>query len=163
MQSHPAVDHIAAGLHRCLSGNLWVVFPQRLTGNHVQGIQLGPGTGGVHDAVNHERRCFQPALGTGLVDPRQPQLTDVLVADLIERAEPLLLVGPPVADPIPGVSRRSDQRIVIDVVGSCRTLRRFLGAEPCGDQADQRDRQDEVSRDARCSLRFAPVSPRPPR
>ena len=61
---------------------------------------LGPGGGGVENAVDHDRRGFLAARGVQLDDPGRLQLGDIAVVDLRQIGEALLQIGAAVGQPI---------------------------------------------------------------
>src|SRR5690606_34391123 len=88
-----------------------------------------------HRAVDDDRRCFLAAAGIEIEVPGEPELLDIVLVDFVERAEALLIVGAPMAQPFGIVLRSREQALRIDG-GSGRT--RLTGDEPghrSGEQA----------------------------
>ncbi len=110
-----------------------VVLPQLPAGARVDRVGDAPRSGRIHHAVDDERCRFEAALRCGLELPGESELRDVLVVDLIERAEALLVVVAAVRQPIL-VARlgRSQCRIV-----HRRFLLRRHQRDPCEREGDE--------------------------
>src|SRR5690242_13224837 len=103
IEGHAAIYYVTTNEEGALARHLGIVGPAELTGLGVDGVHHTPGTGGVDDAVFHQRRRFQSARGAEVAAPGQAQFADGFLADLLQRTEPMVVVGPPVHQPIVGV------------------------------------------------------------
>ena len=100
VEGRAAVHDIAARQLVVLAVHLGVVFPQLLTGPRIDRVGDAPRPGGVHHAVDDQRRRLETAIGPGLERPGQAQGRSVGVVDLVKRAEALLVVVAPVRQPV---------------------------------------------------------------
>ena len=126
-----AIDDVAAGDVVVLAMHFGVVLPQLLAGARVDRVGDAPRSGRIHHAVDDERRGFEAAVGRGLELPREAELGDVLVVDLIERAEALLVIVAAVRQPVLVARLERSQRRVVH-------RRLLLGGSPrnAGDDGD---------------------------
>ena len=100
IEGHAAIYDVATNEEGALARHLGIVGPADLSGLRVDGVHHAPGTGGVDDAVFHQRRRFQSARGAELAAPGQAQLADGFLVDLFQRTEAVVVVSPPVHQPI---------------------------------------------------------------
>jgi hypothetical protein len=105
-----AIDRVAAGHRQRLARHLRVVRPLELAGAGIVGVDLAPRRRDVEHAVVHQRRRFLPARGVEVGRPGEAEPADGLVAHLRQRAEALLAVIAPVAQPLVAVGCR-DHRV----------------------------------------------------
>jgi len=94
------IDHIAAGEPAALPWNAGIVAPEALARSGVDRVGDAPRTGRVHHPIHDQRRSLDASSKLVVVPPDEPQLPDVLGRDLIEEAVPILVVVPPVRQPV---------------------------------------------------------------
>ncbi len=82
----------------------------------------------IHHAVDDDRRRFMPRVVPVFQRPREPELADVLVVDLIERREALLGVGAAVFEPVARLLVGVDDALRID---GHRLFANLVGARIC--------------------------------
>ena len=123
---HHVVEHGDAAIHRRRSdhdhivGNLRRPAPQRTPGAHVERGHRARRLGHVHHAVHDERRGFEDARRSKLVDPGRLQLRHVLLVDLIELRVALRLVAAGVRQPVRRLALGLDDAVVGNL-RECRT------------------------------------------
>ncbi len=85
MHGDSAVHQVAAGISRRLKVRLWIVAPQLFAGRCVDGVDVTPAAGGVHDPVDDDGRGLltPPAVQHEL--PGEPEPPDVGLIDLRQR------------------------------------------------------------------------------
>jgi hypothetical protein len=95
-----AIDGLATVIRFETLGNLGIVPPKFTSGGRVDGVNLAPSAGHVHDPVDHQGRGLDGAVFVNIVKPSQPKPADVLGVDLGQRTIALFAVGPAVGQPI---------------------------------------------------------------
>src|SRR6202011_811513 len=104
------ISDVATALDPGVSRHRRVEGPYLPSAGRVERKDLAPGARDIHDTVNDKRCRFLDAMGrTQVVVPRQLQLPDTLRVDLLQRAEPLLVVGAAVSQPVGAVRIRSSE------------------------------------------------------
>ena len=81
-RSDAAVDDVAARLHAGFARHLRIVLPQQLAGRGVDRLHLAPRAGGIHHAVDDQRRRLLAAMRVEVDEPREAELLDVARVDL---------------------------------------------------------------------------------
>ena len=76
------------------------VHPGDVARQHVERGDATAALGDVHQPVGHDRRRHPAAVVAHRPRPDETQVGDVVAVDLVERAEPGHVVGPPVAYPV---------------------------------------------------------------
>ena len=81
---HPAfphrdtsIDEIATRMSGSEMGRLGVITPDLLSCRRIHGVHVAPGSGGVHHAIDDDRRGLLAAIGAQIVLPGKSQLADV--------------------------------------------------------------------------------------
>src|SRR5690349_2843326 len=74
--------------------------PENLTARRVDGAHDRPGRTDVDNTVHHDRLCRLPHRIIDLCNPRNAQTPDVLVVDLLQRAELLLTEASAFHEPV---------------------------------------------------------------
>ena len=81
-----AVDQIATGIARRRRFSVRIVLPQLLAARRVQGVDVAPRTGRVHDAIDDDgRRFLAPLRRAQVVLPGEAKAPDVSSVDLLQR------------------------------------------------------------------------------
>ena len=114
---HAPIDRAAAALTEVLRRHLRVVFPQHGASGGIQGVDHAEGAGGVHHAVDHDRRGLDTEIQFQLGGPGQAELADVAGVDLIQRAIALFVVGATMAHPVAWLAISMDQALRINSSG----------------------------------------------
>ena len=124
-----------------------VIRPADVSRLRIERVDDAPRPGGVDDAVLNERRRLEAARGAELPAPHQAQLSDRLLVDLLQGAEPMVVVGPAVHQPVAGVTIGARQSCLVN----------GFGGLPCGN-ADQREYQNRrcEQRDTHLPLPLCP-------
>ena len=78
----------------------WVVAPDQSAIGSIQRIHNAPVAGHIHDAVNYQRSCLQPAVVIGIEVPIEAKVGDVVAVYLGQAAISLLIIIKPIAEPI---------------------------------------------------------------
>ena len=82
-----AIDGVTTGIGHRLTRDLGFERPALLPGGGIHRVDLADRSGSVKHAIDHNRRCLQPARGTRFECPSMAQLTDIVCVDLVERRE----------------------------------------------------------------------------
>ena len=136
IERHAAVHHIAADEIGARARHLGIIGPADISRLCVDRIDHAPVAGGVDDAVFHQRRGFQPAGGAEFMAPGQPQLADGLLVDLVQRTEAMVVIGPPVHQPVARVLVGAAQLGVAERRGASAGAQKKKGRKNrAGDQA----------------------------
>src|SRR6185369_5804282 len=96
---HPAIHHVAAGVHAELTWHFGIEVPQWLAGFRLVGFDLAPRRGNIDDAIDHDGRGFLAAIGIHVREPGEAEFADIVLGDLCQRAVALLGVGAAMAHP----------------------------------------------------------------
>ncbi len=140
VDGHAAIDHVAAGFLSPLLRHLGIPGPDLRPGARVDRVHHAPGRRGVHHAVDHQRSRLEAAGGIRRKLPRQLQLGDVLVVDLVERAEALLVGTAVVGDPLADLGML--QALVVDLARRFSdTIGADRGGSVCGPQGRRSERR----------------------
>ena len=129
-----------------------LVQPRNVARHDVERGDPAAAFGHVHQPVGDDRRRDPARDIAHRIGPDEPQVADVRAVDLVERAEPRHVVGPPIAHPVAVL--RVEQPVRGDRLPVDRRLRR--GAAPHGETGPDQAR-DESSESALWHL----WSPRP--
>jgi hypothetical protein len=95
-----AIDDVTAGDVVVLAMHFGVVLPQLLAGARVDRVGDAPRSGRIHHAVDDQRRRLEAAVRRGFELPRETELRDIAIVDLIERTESLFVIVAAVRQPI---------------------------------------------------------------
>src|SRR5215469_4393987 len=117
VESNAAIHHVAADEIGVLARHFGIVRPADLSSLSVDRIDHTPGASGVNDAVLDKRCRFQTARGAHLMAPGQSELANRLLVDLIQRTEPMIIVGSPVHHPVAAILIGALQRGVVENFG----------------------------------------------
>src|ERR1700676_427446 len=102
-----AVHQIAAGVSAGEEIALGIVAPDFAAGGRIDGIDVSPGAGGIHDAVDDEGCGFlSPLRSAQVILPRKAQIFDVRCVDDVERRIVGSVLVAPAGVPILGLSVR---------------------------------------------------------
>ena len=88
--------------------------PEQLSAGSVHGLDHTPCAREVENAVDGERRRFEPALGFEIECPGEAKIVDGLRIDLSEGAIAFLGIGASVGEPISGFRIGSNDSLTVD-------------------------------------------------
>ena len=100
INGHASIHDVAAGHFPPLLRYFWVVAPDQSAIGSIQRIHNAPVAGHIHDAVNYQRSCLQPAVVIGIEVPIEAKVGDVVAVYLGQAAISLLIIIKPIAEPI---------------------------------------------------------------
>ena len=78
VDSDATIDDVAAALVAQLAVDAWIIGPDFPAVTCVDRVHHAPRPGLVHDAVDHDRRRLDAALGTEAIAPHRSELFDVV-------------------------------------------------------------------------------------
>ncbi len=136
------IDHVLVDAEVLVTRRPWIdvlrivphVFPDQIAVGRVDSLHGAARRVHVHHAaIDHGRGLLRA--GRQAPRPCHPQLTDILLVDLVERAEAMLVEGPADHQPVRWIRIR--QHVVGDglEIGNLRRSVRRDGAQQCGSKA----------------------------
>src|SRR4029453_1086746 len=90
VQRDAAVHDVAARARAHLAGHVRIEAPELPPGARVEREHHAPRSRRIEHAVGDDRRGLESAVGAGRIAPGEPELRDVVLVDLVERAVALL-------------------------------------------------------------------------
>ena len=112
-----SIDEVAARVARGTRIRLRIKLPDLPAGGRVDRIDEAPGTGGVHDPVDHDRRRLLAPRCAEIVGPGKPEAVDIAFVYRGEGREIGLVLIAPQGEPVLRLAVRAIQSRLIDVTG----------------------------------------------
>src|SRR5439155_13406995 len=131
-------------IQRQIEPNLRIIFPDEFSGGSFHGVDLRERSADVDHAV-HNNRLGYDAHGAVIIQvPGKPQVTDVLIANLLERAEMLRYVGAAVQEPVVAGGGIGQDARLVHVAGLHGAVRRRAQCDGNSDRGNDKNHAENA-------------------